>query len=242
MKKFALLLIVVTLLCALVACGDSNRTTKMSNEKAENTVVSVENVGGTIDMDEDTAKELLGAYTPKELGISDSIDEYKLVVTAYNKNGISGGKVEAFAPDAKDDDKAEATFLISGIDCYKYNSKTKKFEPLFESAESTTKKNNKTTTEIPDDPEISFPYHKGNNAALQARFANYDLSATGLKKDISNYVFVITARAGTASDGSPINIVELYEKNGENTGVTFGVGASSDYRFDEASDSYVPLS
>lgn len=244
MKRISLLLAAIITICCLTACGENVRTTKMSNEKAENTVVSVENVGGSIDMDEDSAKTLLGIYSSKELGIKGDIDEYTLVITSADKKGISGAEIKAYDPEADvEDDEPEATFIISGTECYKYDAKTKKYVSLSGKGELTTQKadkkpaNKKTT--VADD--VSFPYHKGNNDALQERFAKYDLSAVGLKKDISNYVFVITARTGTAADGSVINIVELYEKDGTDTGITFGVGAS-DYRYDEKSDFYVQLS
>ncbi len=257
MKKYVLLLTALICVVALSGCGDNGGL--FSNEETEHTVIQIEGSGINIDMDADAVKVLLGIYTKEELGLKKELYEYEIAISGTEYEGVAGVKVEAFDPEGKKDDPAAGVFMIVDGKNYKFDAKQKKYVLIggeqattpatTAKAEPVTSEDGQiietepveTTKPIPDDPEITFQYHKGNNAALQEKFANYDISSLGLANRLTDYVFIVTGRTGTTSDGTAITVVELYTKAGENTGVQFGISESTDYYYDQDAKTYVAL-
>lgn len=257
MKKYILLLTALICVVALSGCGGNGGV--FGKEETEPTVIQIEGAGINIDMDADAVKVILGIYTKEELGLKKDFDEYDIAISGTKYEGVAGVKVEAFDPEGEKDDPAAGVFMIVDGKNYKFDAKQKKYVLIGNqqtSSPATTVKAEpvtsedgqiietepvETTTPIPDDPSITFQYHKGNNAALQEKFAKYDISSLGLANRLTDYVFIVTGRAGTTSDGTTITVVELYTKSGENTGVQFGISESADYYYNNDTKTYVAL-
>ncbi len=221
-KYFALVLTLVMLLC-LGACGDKEYVDDPHALETADTYYGVENDGGSVNLTPDSAKVMLGVYTAKQLGLKNTIDQYDLVLSATAYEGKQGCKIEAFAEGEK---KAEGTFMIIGTQCYVFDAQAKKYVPLSSGSGKTTTANSTSPADtIPDDPEITFQYHKENNYLMQQRFSEYDYAKLGLSKEVSNYVFIVNGKSGVGLDGATVYYVDVYEKNGEDTGVRLGFSA-----------------
>lgn len=231
MKKYIFLILSLVLVLSLGACKGTGEEDESQIMETANTYIDFQNDNVSIALTEDTAKTLLGVFTPEQLHLKKSIDEYELKLSKAKYNGEDGCKVEAFA----DGELPEGTFMIVGKDAYVYNQKKKKYVLLSAdnsktSTKTTTEKTDDTTKEeIPDDPEITFQYHKGNNQLMRKRFAKYDIAQLGLSKEVSEYVFIVNGNSGFALDGQKIYYVDVYEKNGEETGVRLGFSEDAEY-------------
>ena len=250
MKKYILLLAALMCVIALSGCGENGGL--FGKDTTEQTVIQIEGSGLNVDMDADATKVILGIYSKEELGLAKEFDEYDIAISVTKFEGVQGVKVEAFDPEAEKDAPAAGVFMIVDGQNYRFDAKQNKYVLIggskapqtTASAEPVTSEDGQvveTTQPIPDDPEITFQYHKGNNAALQEKFAGYDISPVGLANRLTDYVFVVTANTGYTADGNTVTIVELYTKSGENTGVKFGISESADYYLDSATGSYVAL-
>ena len=233
MKKYlALCLVLVMLLCFASCDGKGYEDDGKALETAD-TYIAVENNSGSINLTEDTAKTLLGIYTPKQLGLKNTIDNYRLVLSATKYEGEVGCKIEAFAEKTE---TPEGVFMIIGNAHYVFNKTQNKYVPII--AKNTQKPTANATGDvtevttalnIPDDPEISFQYHKENNHLMRERFSKYDYKTLGLEKPLAEYVFVVTGTPATATDGETVYIVTVYEKNGDETAVKLAFSENGEY-------------
>lgn len=257
MKKYVLIITALACVLALSACGGGGSL--FSGDVTEQTVIQIEGGNFSVDMDADAAKVILGAYTKEQLGLEKEIDEYNIAIQGTKFEGVAGVKIEVFDPEADKDSPAVGVFMIVNGKNYMFDAKQNKYvlivsesvnndttvAPVQDTSEEASQVETQapveTTTPIPDDPAITFQYHKGNNAALQERFAAYDITPLGLANRLTEYVFVVTERTGYASDGTAINVVILYTKSGEETGVQFGISDSGDYYYDNDAAAYVAL-
>ena len=226
MKKYFALVLTLVMLLSLAACGGNKFVNDPHALETADTYYGVENDGGTINLTPDSAKVMLGVYTAKQLGLKNTIDQYDLVLSATVFEGENGCKIEAFAEGEK---KAEGTFMIIGTQCYVFDAKANKYVLLSTgSTKTTAPKSTSSADTIPDDPEITFPYHKENNYLMRQRFSEYEYEKLGLAKEVDEYVFVVNGKKGIAIDTVEVYYVDVYEKNGENTGVRLGFSASGD--------------
>ncbi len=226
MKKYFALVLTLVVLLSFAACGGKEYVDDPHALETANTYYGVENNAGSITLTPDSAKVMLGVYSPKQLGLEKTIDQYDLVLSATTYEGKDGCKIEAFAEGEKN---AEGIFLIIGTQCYVYNAKTEKYTSL--SISATKAAGDKTTSSadtIPDDPDITFQYHKENNYLMRERFSKYEYAKLGLAKEVSEYVFIVNGNKGVAIDTVEVYYVDVYEKNGENTGVRLGFSADGD--------------
>lgn len=233
MKKcFALCLVLSMLLCFASCDGKEYEDDGKALETAD-TYIAVENNNGSIDLNEDTAKTLLGVYTPQQLGLKNTIDNYILVLSATRFEGQNGCKIEAFAEKSE---TPEGVFMIVGNTHYVFNKSQNKYVPIITKAsEKPTADTSGETTEgatalnIPDDPEITFQYHKENNYLMRERFSKYDYKALGLEKALAEYVFIVNGTPATATDGETVYLVTVHEKNGDETGVKLAFSETGEY-------------
>ena len=239
MKKYFALVLTLVMLLSLAACGEREYYDDPHALETADTYYGIENNGGSINLTPDSAKVMLSIFSAKQLGLKNTIDQYDLVLSAATYEGSAGCKVEAFAEGEK---KAEGTFLIVGTQCYVYDAKTEGYKLLSTSGtKTTTKESTSPANTIPDDPEITFQYHKENNYLMQQRFADYDYAALGLEKEFSNYVFIVNGRSGYAADGAMVYYVDIHEKNGDNTGVRVGFSEDAEYVYNEELIIYTKL-
>lgn len=233
MKKYFALLLVVSILFCFASCNGKEYEDDGKALETADTYIAVENNNGSIDLNEDTAKTLLGVYTPQQLGLKNTIENYRLVLSATKFEGKDGCKIEAFAEKSE---TPEGVFMIIGNTHYVFNKAQNKYVPINatanqkpvtdatgEEAEGTTALN------IPDDPEISFQYHKENNYLMRERFSKYGYKALGLTKELAEYVFIVTGTPATAADGEKVYIVTVHEKNGDETGVKLAFSENGEY-------------
>ncbi len=228
MKKYFALVLTLVMLLSLGACGEKEYVDDPHALETADTYYGIDNNAGSIILTPDTAKVMLGVYSAKQLGLKKTIDQYNLVLSATTYEGKDGCKIEAFADDEK---TAEGTFMIIGTQCYVYNAKTEKYTLISKSSTKTTgKETTSPANTIPDDPDIDFQYHKENNYLMRQRFSEYEYQKLGLAKDVGEYVFVVNGNSGFAVDGAKVYYVDVYEKNGEDTGVRLGFSAAgNDY-------------
>lgn len=237
MKKYISLILALIFVLSLGACAGLGEEDDGKALETADTYIDMQNNGGSISLNEDTVKTLLGVYTTEQLGLKKAIEEYTLKLSPAKYNDMDGCKVEAFDEDEKN---AVATFMIVGNTCYVYNKSQDKYIPLSVSSQS-NKPTNSTTGEetqgttalnIPDDPEITFQYHKENNYHMRQRFSKYSVETLGLSKAIEEYVFIVNGHSGYALDGTFIYYVDIYEKNGDQVGVTLGFSEDAEFIFD----------
>lgn len=236
MKKYISLLLSLLCVLSLGACTGLGEEDDGKALETADTYIDMQNNSGSVSLTEDAVKTLLGVYEPETLGLKKTIDEYTLKLSAAKYNEADGCKVEAFYEDSE---TPEATFMIVGNKYYVYNKKQAKYVPISvseskvsSSASSSDKTTETTAPEIPDDPEITFQYHKENNYIMRKRFAKYDIADLGLSKEVSEYVFIINGNSGFAIDGTKIYYVDVHEKNGDSVGVRLAFSEEGEYTYD----------
>lgn len=232
MKRYAFLLLSLLLVLTLGACKGTVEESESQIMETANTYIDVENNNASITLTEDTVKTLLGVYTPEQLKLEKGIEEYELRLSNAKYNGEDGCKVEAFS----NTETPAGTFMIVGNNTYVYNKQQQKYvllsikENKTTTTEDTTRDSSSTTKEeIPDDPEITFQYHKENNHLMRKRFEKYDIAQLGLSKAVSEYVFIVNGNSGFALDGKKVYYIDVYEKNGDETGVRLGFSEDAEY-------------
>lgn len=239
MKKYFALVLTLVMLLSLAACGEREYYDDPHALETADTYYGIENNGGSINLTPDSAKVMLSIFSAKQLGLKNTIDQYDLVLSATTYEGSEGCKVEAFAEGEK---KAEGTFMIVGTQCYVYDAKNETYKLLSTSGTKTTAgETTSPANTIPDDPEITFQYHKENNYLMQQKFAEYDYAALGLEKEISNYVFIVNGRSGYASDGAKVYYVDIHEKNGDITSARVGFSEDAEYIYNAELSIYTKL-
>ncbi len=245
MKKYISLLLSLIFVISLGACNGLGQEDDGKALETADSYIDMQNNSGSIDLTEDTAKTLLGVYGSEKLGLEKDISEYNLKLSAAKYNEVDGCKVEAFLEKAE---TVEGTFMIVGSTCYVYDKTQMKYIPLSNIASkgntSTTasdETSGTTALNIPDDPEITFQYHKENNYLMRQRFAQYDIAKLGLSKAVSEYVFIVNGNSGYALDGTKIYYVDVYEKNGDSIGVRLGFAENGEYAYNPDADIYTKL-
>lgn len=241
MKKYISLLLSLVFILSLGACTGSSEEDDGKALETADSYIDMQNNSGSIDLTEDVAKTLLGVYGSEKLGLQKDISEYTLKLSAAKYNDADGCKVEAFLEKSE---TPEGTFMIVGSTCYVYDKTQMKYIPL----SNTPSKDNTSTTapvetsgttalNIPDDPEITFQYHKENNYLMRQRFSQYDIAKLGLSKAVSEYVFIVNGNSGYTVDGTKIYYVDVHEKNGDSIGVRLAFSENGEYAYD--SDAYM---
>ncbi len=242
MKKYISLLLSLIFVISLGACDGLGQEDDGKALETADSYIDMQNNSGSIDLTEDVAKTLLGVYGSEKLGLQKDISEYTLKLSAAKYNDADGCKVEAFLEKSE---TAEGTFMIVGSTCYVYDKTQMKYIPL----SNTPSKGNTSTTasaetsgttalNIPDDPEITFQYHKENNYLMRQRFSKYDIAKLGLSKSVNEYVFIVNGNSGYAVDGIKIYYVDVHEKNGDSIGVRLGFSEDDEYTYDSEIDLY----
>lgn len=222
MKRFVSVILVACSILCLASCAD-----KADDGKAletANTVYEMTGSGGNVSIDENTAKTLLGVFSPEVLGLVNSIDEYTLKLGSTDLYGEEACKVEAFSEGSE---AAEATFAIIGTDCYVYDSKTEKYLLLTAKGRVEVEEN---TTESQSEAAV-FEFDKANNSALQKRFSSYDVKKLGLENKLSDYVLVMAGTSAIADDGETVYVVCVYNKDGTQTDIRLAFNENNDYIF-----------
>lgn len=236
MKKYISLLLSLIFVLSLGACNGSGQEDDGKALETADSYIDMQNNSGSINLTEDVAKTLLGVYGSEKLGLQKDISEYTLKLSAAKYNDADGCKVEAFLEKSE---TPEGTFMIVGSTCYVYDKTQMKYIPLSNTpskdSTSTTapaETSGTTALNIPDDPEITFQYHKENNYLMRQRFAKYDVAKLGLSKPVNEYVFIVNGNSGYALDGVKVYYVDVYEKNGESVGVRLGFSEDAEYTHD----------
>lgn len=236
MKKYISLLFSLVFILSLGACTGSNQEDDGKALETADSYIDVQNNSGSINLTEDVAKTLLGVYGSEKLGLQKDIREYTLKLSAAKYNDADGCKVEAFPEKSE---TPEGTFMIVGSTCYVYDKTQMKYVSLSVSDSKDTSSTAKpdetigtTALNIPDDPEITFQYHKENNYLMRQRFSKYDIAKLGLSKAVNEYVFIVNGNSGYAVDGIKIYYVDVHEKNGDSIGVRLGFSEDAEYTYD----------
>lgn len=260
MKKLFPVLILMLVLCVFASCG---------KEEDENTAlvtadshVDVTAGNGSVAITEDVAAVILGEFTPEELGLEKTIDEYALKLSPTLVENTDGCLVEVFESQQALEDEASTpagTFAIVGMDVYIFNAETgfKRLVPTSsvgneesEDAENTEQSGDDPETEsvpesttaapVPTEPETINEEENRNN--LRSLFAKYSTQKLGLKKDITEYEFIPTPATAIASDGETVYAIRVETADGESTGVHLAFNESGEYLFNDNSGVYEKLS
>ncbi len=228
MKKFAAILLIFCFILTLASCKDNQEDDGKALETA-NTVYNVTGSAGSITIDEDVARALLGVFTPDILGLANTIDEYELKLSATRLFNTDACMVEAFSGDAE---KPEGIFAICGQDCYVYSSKHDKYLLLTLGGAVEVNENNVASQPVSESTTQGFSYDENNNKRLQESFGDYSAESLGLTKALSEYVLVVPGTTTTAADGKTVYVIRLYEKTGTATNLTLAFNADGKYVFD----------
>ena len=236
MKKTISIILAMFMLVALSSCKGNEDYGKAL--ETANTVFNVSGGAGSITIDENVARTLLGAYPQKVTGLKEAFDSYEFRLSATRIFNQDACMVEVFSAGQE---VSEKTFAILGIKCYVYDSGLKKYLLMtstgvveVEEAESQAGASGESTTQ-------GFVYNEDNNDKLQKRFSAYSEKSLGLEKSVEEYILVATGTTTTASDGSLVFVIRLYEKTGTATNVTLAFNESNNYRFDVEEGKYVKL-
>lgn len=229
MKRFISILLAGCCVLCLASCSDE--TDDANALETANTVYDVTGEGTKVSVDENTAKTLLGAFSPTTLGIVNPIDEYTLKLGVTRLMGEDACMVEAYSDGIE---APEGVFAIMGTDCYVYDSKLERYLLLTTNGRVEIEE---TTTETQSESTV-FTYDKDNNTALQKRFSYYDVKELGLKNKLSEYVLVMAGTTAIASDGETVYVVSVYNKAGEKTDVRLAFNEGNDYVFNEKADKF----
>ena len=228
MKKFILVILAITVICTLTACGnESDGTTTTAASTAPSTTAYVL-------YDESTVKENLSYYNT---GLSADIYDYTFKITPTSYYGREGVKAEAYLGDAK---TPEAIFMLIQSDCFVFSKEYNKYLYLtvngaIDITPTTDSAGNATTQSKQEQID------EQNTSVLANRYKGYDLSVVNLDKAITEYDFQVTGIAVTTSDGVTVyKVYVLYE--GVYVDAVFGVGSDGkDYYYDSANDTFKQL-
>lgn len=229
MKRFISVVLAACCVFCLASCSD--KADDGNALETANTVYDVTGEGSKVSVDENTAKTLLGAFSPTTLGIVNPIDEYTLKLGVTRLMGEDACMVEAYSDGSE---APEGVFAIMGTDCYVYDSKLERYLLLTTSGRVEIKE---TTTDSQSESAV-FAYDKDNNTALQKRFSSYDIKDLGLKNKLSEYVLVMAGTTAVASDNETVYVVFVYDKNGKQTDVRLAFNENNDYIFNKKADKF----
>lgn len=239
MKKLIAILLVLTCISIFASCGKEQEEDGKALETAE-TYVEITGGAGSLSLDENVARTLLEVYDKEILGLSKDIYEYELRLSATRFMEKDACLVEAFSEGAE---KPEGTFVILGQQCFVYMHETQKYMLLtvsgvteYETASKESVQDESTTT------EPSFIYDENNNRKLQEKFSSYSKKTLGLKKELSEYVLVVTGTTTTAENGETVYVIRVYDKTGKATNKTLAFNENGNYVFDYEINRYTKLS
>ncbi len=260
MRKLFSVLVAVLLVFTLSACGTNtnNGDDDNGNENMDNSVVSANENGETVNPAEGTTeeekglgiteadvKQRLSVYSDDVLGLSADVYDYHFDLSEIPVEDAKGFLAKATLGDSK---SYEAKFVIFNSYCLKYDGKTKTYMLLTENGleqtdikvsdeETAADKPESTSFTIKTDEQVADE----NNQVLQKRYAKYNLKKVGLPKDISEYEFKATGTPATASDGQQVYVIYLLE-DGQYTEFKFAIGGGKDYYYDTKKEVFKPLS
>ena len=234
MKKFIAVLLIFCFILTLASCKDKQEDDDKALETA-NTVYNVTGNAGSITIDEDVARTLLGVFEPETLGLANTIDEYELKLSATRIFNTDACMVEAFSGESE---KPEGIFAICGQDCYVYSSKHDKYLLLTPGGAVEVKENEASNQPVSENTTQGFTYDVNNNNRLQEAFGDYSAEKLGLTKELSEYVLVVPGTTTTAADGKTVYVIRLYEKTGTATNLTLAFNADGNYVFDVEAGKY----
>jgi len=253
MKKLLSVLLLIALVLSFAGCkggseggeghiGDKNSA--FDENASEN--ITLDHAAGSLSMDESVVKDLLSAFSPKDLGLEQNVYDYVFKLEQAIFNGKACCRATAYLTNPKD---VKGVFYIVGTECYRYDSASNKYYLLTVSgAQQVDVKVEETKADAEETQEPSLhqkteeDINDENTQVLRARYKNYDLSVVGLTKPIDNYTFVATSKVVEATDGTKVFVIYLME-NGQYTEFTFGMGTNGkDYYYDRAADEYKVLS
>ncbi len=226
MKKFILVILVLSVMCTLVACGEEDVVVP--------TTTQTTSVSTTVYVlyDESTVQSLLSYY---DTGLTESVYDYTFKITPTTYMEKDGVIAEAFLGDSK---TAEGKFIIVNSMCFVYDKKQDKYLYLtvngaVDITPSTEDGSSNTTTTSVDDQ---------NTSVLASRYKKYDLSVVNLTKAITEYDFQVTGISATASNGVKVYKVYVLDE-GVYADAVFGIGTDGkDYYYDSAKDEFLVLS
>ncbi len=230
MKKFISLILAIISVVGIFSLCACNGDSVVENEEYEG--IQLGEGDGALNVNEATIRSLLAAYPQKALGLKKEIYDYDLKLSKAEFKENAAVKVEACPEGEKD---IEATFMFLGTQFYIYDKNQKKYLKLTVNGpvEETEKKedNQQTKEEIEAD----------NNSQLHKKYSKYDMSVVKLPKDISEYNFLVTGNSAVATDKETVYVINVLEKNGEDTGYRLAIGKKGDYYFNVEKDRFVKL-
>ncbi len=237
MKKIIAILLILSCISTFVACGKKQEQIDDGKalETAE-TYVEITGNAGSISLNENVARTLLGIYDKESLGLSKELYEYELELSPTRFMEQDACLVEAFS---EGEEKPEGTFIILGQQCFVYNEKSQEYllltlnGPVKHIPSTESQEHNSTTP--------AFSYNTKNNKKLQERFSAYTEKELGINKELSEYIMVIPGITTTAENGEVVYIIRLHEKSGEATNITLAFNENGNYKFDIDINGYVKI-
>ncbi len=240
MKRIISLLLAFVCIFTFAACGGNEEDDGKALETAD-TVYNVEGNAGTVTLDEETAKALLGAFTPEILGLEQEIEFYDVKLSATRIFNSDACMVEVLEEGT---DTVVGTYAIMGEQCFVYDSAKKEYLKLtVNGAVSVTQSGDESATGEGEDvtlSQISNPKEE-NNSRLHEIFSEYTKEQLHIEKELSEYDLVANGATSADDDGNTVYVVIVSEKDGTKSGYTLGFNSDSRYYYDIETGKYVKL-
>lgn len=234
MKKIVLIFVAV-IAVALILFGIAMGVKKYKENNALATADPTVNVSdnmGTISVNENVAEQMLSQYPLEYLGIPKQINQYVIKL----KDGVVYDKqaclVELYL--TEDAEVPEATFAISGYDCFVYD--VTKNEYLLLTMDGRFSVEVSATNQ-----ETTLFYDDSNNTALHKIIDAFSKEDLGFQKEPQEYIMVVTGTSVKALDGKSVYVVRMYEQDGTETNYTCAIDNEIVYKFDTIQKGYVSV-
>lgn len=236
MKKIVIIIVSVVLVSAILF-GVAMGIKKYKEDNAlatADTVFAVSNNVGTIIVNEDVARELLGHYPQEVLGISQPLNKYIMKLSETTLFNDTACLIELYL--TEEDTEPQATFAIKGYDCFVYDEENDEF--LLLTLNGAFPVENNVSTE--SDTTALF-YDEANNVALHKIIDKFTKEELGFQKAPYEYIMVATGVSVVASDGSTVYVVKMYEQDGTATNYTCAFRDGVVYRYDTIQKLYTTI-
>ncbi len=228
MKKIlSVLFAALMITAAFSGCSGKTEENKENVSETAESFVDVSSANASISLNEDTARSLLGSFDKKILQLSDDLSSYTLKLSGEKIMSSDGCKVEAYK---KGSTAPEKTYGIVGSDCYIFDESKQKYLLLTE--DGTVELISKSAN------ESGFVYDKDNSNAILTMFKQYPKEKLGLSKELADYVYIASAEVSKDSSGKVVYVINVYEKDGSQTGVKIGFNEVNRYVFNSATGEY----
>lgn len=209
--------------CLLTSCGGAGDGNTL---ETADSVIDVTNEAGSVAVNEETARAMLGAFSQKVLRLEKDLAEYRLELGTTTLLGSSACLVEAF--DGQSETPA-ARYALLGLQCFIFDEASGEYM-LMTPAGSVPVKVNTAESETAENGS-DFVYDVENHKVLTEKFKKYTAEQLGIEKEITEYILTAAGNMALGADGETVYTVYVFEKDGTRTDYMLGFNETDVYCF-----------